>query len=142
MMVRHIPGLTAVAALAVLVPGCASSKPAPEPEEERVVIEMPEEEGEPVEGAEGEVGDAELPAVDDSPIGIPACDTYIAKAMECGAEVPEPARAGYFAGLDQARASWRDIAKKEPAALEKGCLDALVATRDAMGPICPNVVWE
>lgn len=142
MMVRHIPGLTAVAALAVLVPGCASSKPAPEPEEERVVIEMPEEEGEPIEALEGEDGDAELPADDGSPLGVATCDKLIAKMTECSQQVPESVRESVLASIAQMRASWRGLAKTSPEVLGDACASTFAQMPQNMGSVCPDLVWE
>lgn len=135
--VRHAASLIA---LAVLVPaaGCASNKPAPEPKDERVVVEMPEEEVE--EGSTtARTGDE---TDDGSPLGVPTCDRYLAKAIACGADLPVAAHEAYFGAIEQARATWRRLAKSNPEVLGEVCAEQLVRAREHMAGICPSVVWE
>lgn len=113
-------------ALALLMPACASNKPAPE-------AAAPEADEAPA---------ANDNAADDSPIGVPACDRYLAKFIVCSADMPQEAREASWSGLDHLRSTWRSMAKSDPAALEQSCLSALTAAGEAMGPICPSVVWE
>ncbi len=81
-------------------------------------------------------------ADDESPLGVPACDRYIAKFIVCSADMPADARPPIYSAIAQMRTTWREIAKSDPEGLASACESALVAARDAMGPVCPGVVWE
>lgn len=124
--------------LALWMPACASSKPATQPEEERVVVEMPEEETE----AGGHEGDDEGPADDGSPIGVPSCDRFIAKYLECSEEMPESARPAVLSGLKQVRTAWRQRTDSDTTELDEQCVAATRAAKEAMSPICPKTVWD
>jgi len=99
-------------------------------------IRMP---GEPT-SSEPEAGGSG--ADDESPLGVPACDRYIAKFIVCSADMPADARPATQAAITEMRTSWREIAKADPEALASGCVSALAAARETMGAICPGVVWE
>jgi len=131
----HTASLISLAFLAS-ASGCASSKPAPEVEPG--AGEMLEE-----EGAEGSsTARSENEPDDGSPLGVPTCDRYLAKAIVCGADLPKAGHEAYFAAVENARATWRPLAKSNPEALGEACADQLVRAREQMASICPSVVWE
>jgi hypothetical protein len=43
-------------------------------------------------------------------IGVPECDEFIAKYESCTSKVPEAGRAAYKAGLENTRATWKQLA--------------------------------
>lgn len=119
--------------LALLVPACASNKPAPEPDEELVNEEEPE--GEPAAGATEPVDDT-------SPLGVPTCDKYIDKATECSMSIPESGRGPVLESIAYARRSWRPLAGSNPDVLESACVEAYETLKQTMAAICPSVAWE
>jgi len=72
---------------------------------------------------------------DNSSIGVPECDTYVKKYMECvGSKVPESARAQYQAAFEAAQQAWRQAAvtPEGKAGLAAGCKAAQTAAEQAM----------
>jgi hypothetical protein len=71
----------------------------------------------------------------DHSIGVPECDNYVKKYMECvGSKVPESARAQYQAAFDAAQQAWRQAATtpEGKAGLAAGCKAAETAAEQAM----------
>lgn len=68
-------------------------------------------------------------------IGVPECDNYVKKYMECvGSKVPEVARAQYKAAFDQAVAAWKQVAATPEgrSGLAAACTQAQTAAAQAM----------
>lgn len=70
-------------------------------------------------------------------VGVPECDSYIQKYMECiGSKVPEASRAQYQAAFDQMTKAWQQAAStpQGKAALAMGCKTAQTSAEQAMKP--------
>jgi len=68
-------------------------------------------------------------------IGVPECDNYVTKYMECvGSKVPEASRAQYKAAFDAAVAGWKQVATtpEGKAGLAAACSQATTAAAQAM----------
>ncbi len=68
-------------------------------------------------------------------IGVPECDNYVKKYMECvGSKVPEAARAQYKTAFDAALAAWKQAASTPEgrAGLAAACSQAQAAAAQAM----------
>ncbi len=70
-----------------------------------------------------------------SSIGVPACDDYVKKYLECvESKVPDAARVQYKTTIDQAIAGWRQVAATPEgrAGLTAACTQAEAAAKQAM----------
>jgi steroid delta-isomerase-like uncharacterized protein len=95
-------------------------------------------------------GAAEKPA--DAPadaaageIGVAECDSYLKAVRECMGKLPEAAQAQFESGIKSALDSWKQLAAGGDAAktsLAQACKQAVDASKQAMGTMCPDVKWE
>ncbi|MEO8359187.1 MAG: hypothetical protein ABI672_04075 [Vicinamibacteria bacterium] len=70
-----------------------------------------------------------------SEFGVPECDEYFTKYLACiDSKVPEAARAQVRTGLDQSKASWKQLAMtpEGKAGLATACKQALDTAKTAM----------
>jgi hypothetical protein len=68
-------------------------------------------------------------------IGVPECDNYVKKYMECvGSKVPEVARGQFKTAFDATVASWKQIAAtpEGKTGLAAACSQATTAASQAM----------
>lgn len=115
----------------VLITGC--EKKAEAPAEAAPVAETAAPAAEP---AAVETPAVETPAATDYSVGIPECDTYIAKYKACIDKAPEEGRAAYQQGLDQMVDSWKQVPEEGKAAMAQSCISAndnAKAAMEAMG---------
>jgi hypothetical protein len=69
-------------------------------------------------------------------IGVPECDTYLAKYDKCVSEkIPELARPQFKQSIETMRSAWRQAAANPMAksGLAEGCKHALAAAKTSMG---------
>jgi hypothetical protein len=119
--------LTAVAAVALLA-GCqkkAEAPAAPAAEPAAPAATAPAETAPAAEAAPAEVAG----------FGVPECDTYFQKVMECiDNNVPEAAREQVRAGIEASRTAWQQAAAtpEGKAGLATACTQALETARASM----------
>lgn len=95
-------------------------------------------------------GAAEKPA--DAPadaaageIGVAECDNYLKAVRECMGKLPAAAQTQFETGIKSALDSWKQLAAGGDAAksaLSQACKQAVEASKQAMGTMCPDVKWE
>lgn len=126
---RRNRSLVVFAALSVLVAcGKSAEKPAAP-----AAAEAPAAATATAPAAEPAGGSTMMAAADT--IGVPECDNYIKKYMECvGSKVPDVARAQYKTSFDAVVASWKQIASTPDgkAGLATACSQATAAAAQAM----------
>lgn len=119
--------LTAVVAVAVLA-GCqkkAEAPAAPAAEPAAPAATAPAPEAPAAEAAPAEVAG----------FGVPECDTYFQKMMECiDSKVPEAAREQFRTSLEASRSAWQQAAStpEGKAGLAAACTQATEAAKTAM----------
>lgn len=78
-------------------------------------------------------------------IGVAECDAYLKNVRECMGKLPEAAQAQFETGIKSALDSWKQLAAggdEAKAALAQACKQAVDASKQAMGTMCPDVKWE
>lgn len=119
--------LTAVAAIALLA-GCqkkAEAPAAPAAEPAAPAATAPAETAPAAEAAPAEVAG----------FGVPECDSYLQKMMECiDSKVPEAAREQFKTSLEASRSAWQQAAStpEGKAGLAAACTQATEAAKASM----------
>jgi hypothetical protein len=72
--------------------------------------------------------------------GAPACDKYMATMAKCFASLPAAARGPAEDAMKQTSDAWKEVSDK--VALEVACKSAWDSAKQAMGSMCPGVIWE
>jgi steroid delta-isomerase-like uncharacterized protein len=94
-------------------------------------------------GAAEKPAEGEAAAAGD--IGVAECDNYLKTVRECMGKLPEQAQAQFETGIKSALDSWKQLAAggdEAKAALAQACKQAVEASKQAMGTMCPDVKWE
>ncbi|MFO0746761.1 MAG: nuclear transport factor 2 family protein [Myxococcota bacterium] len=99
----------------------------------------------PMGGAAEKPAEAAAPAGEAPSFGVASCDTYVKNMMACGEKVPEAGRDAFKQAMTATVDGFKKVAamgEQGKAALEQACGQALAASKQGMGALCPDVKWE